>query len=227
MSQSSVIDSAGLEQFEKSDSSIRFGHLRYEEVATENLVCLNDGVWLHKHAASAFLEMSNAMHRDGVAPVIIKIGYRSYKRQTRTFEYYRVKKELGTVKTLTRVALPGHSEHHTGFAIDIRLPKQMAGGRLSRSDSYKWLKKHAHTYGFYESYKKDNIFGVIFEPWHWCFNGCAESRALFSTRSLLLKNVDPSDQALLDIIRSNDPMRNYSDDLFEKFPKIYSALATH
>lgn len=104
MSQSSVIDSAGLEQFEKSDSSIRFGHLRYEEVATENLVCLNDGVWLHKHAASAFLEMSNAMHRDGVAPVIIKIGYRSYKRQTRTFEYYRLKKELGTVKTLTRVA---------------------------------------------------------------------------------------------------------------------------
>ncbi|MGP9497482.1 M15 family metallopeptidase [Halomonas sp. AOP43-D1-4] len=227
MRQSSVIDSAGLEQFEKSGSSIRFGHLRYHEVATENLVCLNDSVWLHKHAASAFLEMSNAMHRDGVAPVIIKIGYRSYKRQTSTFEYYRVKKKLGMVKTLSRVALPGHSEHHTGFAIDIRLPKKMEGGRLSRSDSYKWLKEHAYKYGFYESYIKDNIFGVIYEPWHWCFNGCSESRSLFSTRSLLLKNIDPSDQTLLDIIRSNDPLKNFSVDLMEKFPKVYSALLTH
>ncbi|MGP9677086.1 M15 family metallopeptidase [Halomonas sp. AOP27-A1-41] len=227
MSQSTVIDSTGLEQFEKNDSSIRFGHLRYQEVASENLVCLNDELWLHKHTAFAFFEMSNAMHKDGVVPVIIKNGYRSYERQTRTFEYYRVKKELGTAKTLTRVALPGHSEHHTGFAIDIRLPKQIEDRRLSRSDSYKWLKKHAYQYGFYESYKRDNIFGVIFEPWHWCFNGCAESRAIFSTRSLLLKHIDPSDQVLLDIIRSNDPMINYSDNLFEKFPKIYSALATH
>lgn len=227
MGQSSVIDSEGLEQFELSDSPIRFGHLRYQEVATENLVCLNDSVWLHKNAAFAFFEMSNAMHRAGVPPVIIKIGYRSYERQAKTFEYYRVKKALGTVKTLTRVALPGHSEHHTGFAIDIRLPKQTVGVRLSRSESYKWLKSHAHEYGFFESYKKDNIFGVIFEPWHWCFNACAESRALFSTRSLLLRNIDPSDQALLDIIRSNDPIKNGSDDLFQKFPKIYSALVTH
>ena len=37
MSQSTVIDSTGLEQFEKNDSSIRFGHLRYQEVASENL----------------------------------------------------------------------------------------------------------------------------------------------------------------------------------------------
>ncbi|MGP9656114.1 M15 family metallopeptidase [Halomonas sp. AOP35-4E-18] len=227
MSHSCVIDSEGLEQFDLSDSSIRFGHLRYQEMATENLVCLNDDIWLHKHAAYAFLGMSNAMHRDGVAPVIIRNGYRSYKRQARTFEYYRVKKELGTVKTLTRVALPGHSEHHTGFAVDIRLPKQAANGRLSRSDSYKWLKSHAHKYGFSESYKKNNIFGVIFEPWHWCFNGCAESRALFSTRSLLLKNIDPSNKTLLDIICSNEPMKDYADELFQKFPKIYSALLTH
>lgn len=136
MSQSCVIDSKGLEQFELSDSPIRFGHLRYREVASENLVCLNDGLWLHKHAASAFLEMSNAMHRDGIAPIIIRNGYRSYKRQVRVFEYFRVKKALGTVKTLTRVALPGHSEHHTGFAIDIRLPKLVTDGRTDgRCDS--------------------------------------------------------------------------------------------
>ncbi|MGP5713966.1 M15 family metallopeptidase [Vreelandella alkaliphila] len=227
MNQSGVIDTEGLSQFKLNNSPIRFGHLRYSEVSNDNLVCLNDRVWLHKNAAIAYIEMINAMHRDNVSPVIIINGYRSFKRQIRTFDYYRIKKELGALKTLERVALPGYSEHHTGFAIDIRLPKKIAGGRLSHSDSYKWLKVHAYQYGFYESYKKDNIFGVIFEPWHWCFNGCAESRALFSTRSLLLKNVDPSDQVLLDIIRSNDPMSNYYEDLFEKFPKIYSALATH
>lgn len=227
MGQSSVIDSEGLEQFELSDSPIRFGHLRYQEVSTHNLVCWNDGIWMHKHAAYAFLEMNNAMHRDGVVPVIIKNAYRSYDDQAGKFDQYRVKKNFGMLKTLTRVALPGHSEHHTGFAIDIRLPKSHSGQRLSRSDSYKWLKSHAHEYGFYESYQKENIFGVIFEPWHWCFNGCVESRALFSTRSLLLKNIDPSNQTLLDLIRSNDPVKDYSDELFKKFPTIYSALMTH
>ena len=76
------------------------------------------------------------MHRGGVTFVIIRNGCRSYKRQAKTFEYYRVKKTLGAVKTLTRVAVPGHSEHHTGFAIDIRLPMAVSG-RLSRSESYK------------------------------------------------------------------------------------------
>ncbi|MCC5903056.1 MAG: M15 family metallopeptidase [Halomonas sp.] len=227
MSQSSIIDSKGLEQFELSDSPIRFGHLRYQEVSTKKLVCLNDGIWIHKNAAYAFIEMSNAMHRDGVVPVIIKNGYRSYADQVEKFDQYRVRKNFGMVKTLARVALPGYSEHHTGFAIDIRLPRSHSGKRLSRSSSYKWLKKHAHTYGFYESYKKDNIFGVVFEPWHWCFNGCSESRSLFSTRSLLLQYINSSSHYLLDIIRSNDPVKECSDELLKDFPKIYSTLMTH
>lgn len=226
MSQFNVIDSEGLSQFELTDSPIRFGQLRYREVNSDNLVCLNDDIWLHKNAALAFVEMANAMHRCGVTPIVIKNGYRSYKRQARTFDYYRVKKEFGTVKTLTRVALPGHSEHHTGFAVDIRLPKN-SGGRLANSNSYQWLKKHAHEYGFHESYKKNNIFGTVFEPWHWCFNGCPESRSLFSTRSLLLKNIDSSDQCVLDIIRSNDPMNEYYNELMRSYPKVYAALVTH
>lgn len=226
MMQPNIIDSEGLDQFEINNSPIRFGHLRYTELASEKLVCFNEGVWLHRNAAHAFVEMSNAMHKADVLPIIIRNGYRSYKRQAKGFDYYRVTKKLGTVKTLARVALPGHSEHHTGFAIDIRLPKREIG-RLSSSDSYKWLQQHAHEYGFYESYKKNNIFGVIFEPWHWCFQGCSESRALFSRRSLLLKHVDPSNQNLLDIIRSNDPAKDYSDELLKDFPKIHAALIMH
>lgn len=149
MSQLNIIDSEGLSQFELNDSPIRFGHLGYSEVATEKLVCLSDGIWLHKNSALAFIEMVNAMHKDSAPLVMIKNGYRSYKRQVRAFNYYRVKKELGAMKTRTREALS------------------------------------------------------------------------------VLKNIDPSDQDLMDIIRSNDPMKGFTDALFQKFPKIYSTLIMH
>lgn len=41
--QPNIIDSEGLDQFELNNSPIRFGHLRYTELASEKLVCFNEG----------------------------------------------------------------------------------------------------------------------------------------------------------------------------------------
>ncbi|MBO6703995.1 MAG: D-alanyl-D-alanine carboxypeptidase family protein [Pseudomonadales bacterium] len=68
-------------------------------------------------------------------------------------------------------AMPGHSEHHTGRALDLH-----AGDDTPLEESFEnhpafdWLSTHAASFGFRMSYPKDNTAGIDYEPWHWCFH---------------------------------------------------------
>ena len=55
-------------------------------------------------------------------------------------------------------AVPGHSRHETGDAIDVTLPA--GGGR--QSPEYRWLARNAGKYG---------IYNLPSEPWHWSIDG--------------------------------------------------------
>lgn len=69
-------------------------------------------------------------------------------------------------------AYPGHSEHHTGRAIDIGAGMRPGlKARFSRTREYAWLKANAHRFGFTMTYPRGNRFGIAFEPWHWCHRG--------------------------------------------------------
>lgn len=77
--------------------------------------------------------------------------------------------------TLKEVALPGVSEHNAGLAVDI-----LSGEYYSFDDdgfkntkAYAWLSEHAAEYGFILRYpeSKEDITGIIYEPWHYRFVG--------------------------------------------------------
>ncbi len=77
--------------------------------------------------------------------------------------------------TLNEVALPGVSEHNAGLAVDI-----LSGEYYSFDDdgfkntkAYAWLSEHAAEYGFILRYpeSKQDITGIIYEPWHYRFVG--------------------------------------------------------
>lgn len=65
----------------------------------------------------------------------------------------------------------GYSEHQLGTTIDMT---DLATGAtltsFAETESYVWLLKNAHKYGFILSYPEGNAF-YIFEPWHWRFVG--------------------------------------------------------
>lgn len=68
-------------------------------------------------------------------------------------------------------AAPGFSEHHTGRAVDIgTYGCDALAEEFENTDAFQWLKKSAADFGFTMSYPRDNLFGIIYEPWHWCFN---------------------------------------------------------
>lgn len=71
------------------------------------------------------------------------------------------------IKTL---APPGFSEHHTGCAIDIISPEiPSLDETFENTKAFAWLTQYAEDFNFSMTYPRNNKYGMIYEPWHWCF----------------------------------------------------------
>jgi len=69
---------------------------------------------------------------------------------------------------LSVLAPPGFSEHHSGAAVDIGSPDcKPLDAHFDAMPAYAWLSANANRFGFFLSFPKDNVFGFIYEPWHW------------------------------------------------------------
>ena len=116
------------------------------------------GTDLNSSAYSALLKMREASGYE----MEISSGYRSYATQKSTFEYWA--SIDGYEKASTYSALPGHSEHQAGLAMDITTTEDW----YADTDEAKWLAENCWRYGFIIRYPegKTHITGYIYEPWH-------------------------------------------------------------
>lgn len=129
--------------------------------------------------AKAMLE---AAHKDNVE-LYIWSPYRSYSQQSALFEN-QVKRHLNVsatreqaeIKASTVVARPGTSEHHTGLAVDFNSVETT----FENTEAFSWLKEHGEEYGFIMRYAgdKQDLTGVIYEPWHWRFVGIKHAKEI-------------------------------------------------
>ncbi len=93
-------------------------------------------------------------------------GIRSYERQRQLYDEAEDK---------SYVQKPGHSEHHTGLAMDVAyLERDM---KDEDSKELRWLKKNARRYGWILRYPKGkkHITGIAYEPWHFRYVGVPHS----------------------------------------------------
>lgn len=156
----------------------------------------DSGVWMNRRAAT-LLEHLMARLRgwEGITPVS---GWRSLEEQRAIWEESMAKE--GPEFTRKYVARPGHSEHHTGFAIDLGERKEKidfvcpdfpdAGvcGRFARM---------AARYGFVLRYPagKEKVTGIAHEPWHYRFVGVPHA-LIMEERGLTLEEY-------LDLLRNH------------------------
>lgn len=123
---------------------------------------------LHIDALSAWQAMVIAADRDNVQ-LFICSAFRSYEYQANLIKK-KLDKGLDINHITTILAPPGLSEHHTGRAIDIISTEIIELSQdFENTRAYAWLMQHASKYNFKMSYPKDNPFGIIYEPWHWCY----------------------------------------------------------
>lgn len=72
-------------------------------------------------------------------------------------------------EALRTIAQPGHSEHHTGLAVDLN----DVDNRFASTKAYGWLQAHSAEYGFVQRYRegKSHITGIDRESWHYRYVG--------------------------------------------------------
>lgn len=167
----------------------KHNHLPYEQANDARIVSIGSFVresyereeFLDADAAQAFQVMANVATADGISLIPIS-GFRTVEHQAELFA--KQVKKLGSESAAAQVsAPPGHSEHHTGYAIDMgdtNYPDADITYAFENTPAYQWLLIHAGIYGFELSFPKGNQQGVSFEPWHWRYIGSLDAAKTFS-----------------------------------------------
>lgn len=172
-----------------------------------NLLLVNANFALHKEdksdLVSATQSYSEILVKKNVAEALQQVfqkigceecivpvsGYRSVEEQTQIYETSLG--ENGEEFTRQFVALPYHSEHQTGLAIDLGLKKEEIDF-ICPEFPYEGIcnefRETAINYGFIERYPKgkEHITGIAHEPWHFRYVGCPHSK-IMSEKSMTLE----------------------------------------
>lgn len=98
--------------------------------------------------------------------LFVSSGYRSYQKQVEVYQYY----QNHQVNPDDISARAGHSEHQTGYAVDLTC-KEVNYQLVKQFETTKegqFIKNNAYKYGFIIRYlkEKENITGYSYEPWH-------------------------------------------------------------
>ncbi len=122
------------------------------------------------HAAAAWHEMKLVAESEGIILLVVS-AFRSVAYQSQI-----IKRKLAAGQKMEQIlrvsAAPGYSQHHTGRAIDVTTRNcKPLKEEFDRTAAFVWLAQHAKDFKFTMTYPRDNKFGVIYEPWHWTFQG--------------------------------------------------------
>ncbi len=139
---------------------------------------------LHIDTIQAMNRMMDDFYAEtGSRDVMVNSAYRSKDGQQRTYDYYL--RQNGEQYTKDHVQLPGFSEHHTGYAMDLAVFEEYEDGTSAMwsfdgRDKYFWVDKNCAQYGFILRYSasKESVTGIKYESWHYRFVGVANALAI-------------------------------------------------
>jgi D-alanyl-D-alanine carboxypeptidase len=167
-----------------------FGHHTYSEAPLNQLRTIaraSDGyeIRLREAAAKSYLKMAADARADGVDFAVIS-GFRTIAEQQQLFFDISKQRNQTPAQRAKVSAPPGHSEHHTGYALDIgdgNTPSSDLSPNFDKTAAFQWLQNNAAKYSFEMSFPPNNPQGVMYEPWHWRFVGDDDSLATFYKKS--------------------------------------------
>jgi D-alanyl-D-alanine carboxypeptidase len=123
----------------------------------------------HPEAAAALNRLFEAARQAGILDLYVRSAYRSVAAQRSMWE------SAGGASQ-SRVAPPGTSEHQSGLAFDFATGSQTW---FETSAAHRWLRAHAHRFGFVNTYPRPGIDGIQAEPWHYRYVGVQVSTQLY------------------------------------------------
>lgn len=151
-------------------------------------VSSNKRITLENKTATATEAMFQKAKEDGIDLMLIS-GYRNFEYQNILFN--NKVNDVGFAEANTVIALPGESEHQTGYVIDISCSS--IGYELltnfEDTKEFKWLSENASDFGFILRYpsSKENITNYTYEPWHYRYIGDPEIAKFITQNNLTLE----------------------------------------
>ncbi len=155
-------------------------------VSVKSELASREGMYMHKDAYEAFIDMHEAAMKDGINLVVIS-ALRTFDHQKRIWEnkWNGRQKLFGDIyatdidcdveraKEILRFsAMPGTSRHHWGADIDLNSLQNSYFESGYGEQVYKWLKKNAGAFGFCQPYTphgQSRGGGYEEEKWHWSY----------------------------------------------------------
>ncbi len=135
-----------------------------------------DTVQIDKIAAKAFEELQEDLKQNEGITIELNSGYRSVEEQKRIWDQFM--QEYGEDYVREFVAEPGHSEHHTGIALDAFLiengiPILTNEEIFAHESTWKVIHSYLAKHGFILRYLngQEAITGYTYEPWHYRYVG--------------------------------------------------------
>ena len=127
---------------------------------------------IQEEAIEPLNNMLDAFAREtGHSDILIVAGFRTLEQQQ---ALYDADLEKTGLTTSTLVAIPGHSEHETGYALDFSLFfSDGTSGEYDGTGDYDWIDKNCANYGYILRYPADKteITGIQHESWHYRYVG--------------------------------------------------------
>lgn len=158
----------------------------YNLVSLDSLRSVSGPHMLRKEAADALSELFRAAEEEG-HQLYVKSSYRNYKTQE-TMYHNRLEK-YGRDDGV--VAYPGSSDHQTGLGVDVlnRDWARQDGMRPEFGDTQeaRWMEANCARFGFIIRYlkEKQDVTGIIYEPWHLRYVGREVARYIMDKRLAL------------------------------------------
>ena len=158
---------------------------------TEPFRVLGQNYLLRRSIIEPLDEMMGAyISATGNNTVAIVSAFRNYESQQRALDSNI--RRLGEREALRWTSLPGHSEHHTGLAVDFGV---FAGGSRSTftgTGVTSWFRRNSYNYGFILRYppNRTRITGTVHEPWHFRYVGLPHSYIISQNNWVLEEYLD-------------------------------------
>lgn len=131
---------------------------------------------LVSECSSAFDKMKSAAAAEGL-DLYVASGYRSYSLQQSLYSRYCSRDGKAAADRYS--ARPGHSEHQTGYAIDLNT----IAYSFADTAEGKWVAANCYKYGFILRYPEDKETqtGYRYEPWHIRYVGTALAKEIYDS----------------------------------------------
>lgn len=153
---------------------------------------MDEGLFISKVPLEHFNAMMEKFEKQtGKHDIIVTSAYRTLSEQ---IDILKEKTDsYGKDEALDWAMLPGFSEHHTGYAMDISIYTDQGNYiRYRGQDEYRWINENSYKYGWIRRYSGDkkDITGIANEEWHYRYVGVPHSYIITAKDICLEEYID-------------------------------------